>query len=177
MLEPNPFFNYGSEVVGPFYDLVCFRVRCNGRGHIVDHIALSPAGLEVIGERQCFAANSNSGSLKGHFVVSGSGTDSVSRAGDRNRRRLQSCVIGCRKSPVRGQCDDTGIGQISCDQSPKVINFLFAGLVRLDVTLSQPLLPTRHRSPSQILCGLVGRWLENGLGSVPSLRTLWKNKR
>src|SRR5271155_4053321 len=89
--------------------------------------------------------------------------------GNRNGACLESCVVGCRESPIGRQATDRSICEIASDQSAKIIHFLFAGLMFFHIAFSQPLLPTRHHFLSQTLSHLVARWLGNDRGSLSSL--------
>lgn len=145
-----PCLNHGAEFSSMLKKFRRFGGCGNLNAGIVNHVALATTSVKEQDQLIRLSSERKARALETESMMPWNRCDTISRTSCRHTCHLQSCVIGGREPAVLRERRKGGIGQISFDYGAKLIEFLFARLVRVNLSRGEQSLPTHPRSLSAL---------------------------
>ena len=138
----NPRLHQSTELLSALEKLCRFG-RCSYLySCVVDDVALAPAAIEEQHQSISLFPKRQGGTFKTESMMAWNSRDTVSGTGRRHSRHLQGCVVGRCESAILRKCRERCVSQIPSDHSAKLIEFLLARLVRVNLPSREQFLPT-----------------------------------
>lgn len=172
----DPCLNHGAEFSSMLKKFRRFGRCGNLNAGIVNHVALATASIKEQDQLIRLSSECQARALEAESMMSWNCCYTVSRTSRRHSRHLQSGVVGGREPAVLRKSRESGIGQISFDYGAKLIEFLLARLVRVNLSRGEQFLPTHPRSLSTLSFYCAAPSAQNGC-SRQSCRQILPERR
>ena len=125
MIRLDPAFDKFAKLDCFLDKLLGFSLRSDVRRGVLQDVALSPAGIEVVGISVGCGSHGQLDGFKAGLVMSGTGGDAIAGAGYRHLAGLERGVVRRGESPVGGKSGKSRVRQIALDQRPDFIQLSF----------------------------------------------------